>query len=194
MTIGERIKTARSNAGLTQRDLAEKSGMATGTVQQYELGKRQPRIEQLQKIADALDVDISYLMNGANDFDPENFIGQQIRKNRKSHGLTQEQLAKKTGLSLTFIQNCEAGIKSPDYDCIKILADALDVSPQELACTAEFANSLTNALKEYIKHIDTGKAPLLEHFGSLNELGKKEAVKRIRELTFVPEYRKKYGE
>lgn len=64
MTIGERIKTARSNAGLTQRALAEKSGMATGTVQQYELGKRQPRIEQLQKIADALDVDINYLVHG----------------------------------------------------------------------------------------------------------------------------------
>lgn len=64
MTIGERIKTARSNAGLTQRALAEKSGIATGTVQQYELGKRQPRIEQLQKIADALEVDINYLVHG----------------------------------------------------------------------------------------------------------------------------------
>ena len=64
MTIGDRIKTARSNAGLTQRALAEKSGIATGTVQQYELGKRQPRIEQLQKIADALEVDINYLVHG----------------------------------------------------------------------------------------------------------------------------------
>lgn len=194
MTIGERIREERKKQGLTQKRLGELCGIAEPTIRKYELGKLNPKYQTSQKIADALDVDTSYLMNGANDFDPENFIGQQIRKNRKSHGLTQEQLAKKTGLSLTFIQNCEAGIKSPDYDCIKILADALDVSPQELACTAEFANSLTNALKEYIKHIDTGKAPLLEHFGSLNELGKKEAVKRIRELTFVPEYRKKYGE
>lgn len=194
MNVVERIDKILSDKTISRRELAKRAGIPASTLQSAMQRGKNISYEMLQKIADALDVDTSYLMNGANDFDPENFIGQQIRKNRKSHGLTQEQLAKKTGLSLTFIQNCEAGIKSPDYDCIKILADALDVSPQELACTAEFANSLTNALKEYIKHIDTGKAPLLEHFGSLNELGKKEAVKRIRELTFVPEYRKKYGE
>ena len=64
MTIGQRIKEARKNTGLTQRELAERSGTATGTIQQYELGKRQPRIEQLQRIASALDVDVNWLMNG----------------------------------------------------------------------------------------------------------------------------------
>ncbi len=54
MTIGQRIKEARKVAGLTQRELAEKAGTATGTIQQYELGKRQPRIEQLRRIACAL--------------------------------------------------------------------------------------------------------------------------------------------
>lgn len=56
MGIGQRIKAARKSAGLTQKALAEKIGAATGTIQQYELGKRQPRIEQLQVIADALNV------------------------------------------------------------------------------------------------------------------------------------------
>ena len=64
MTIGQRIKEARKNTGLTQRELAERSRTATGTIQQYELGKRQPRIEQLQRIASALDVDVNWLMNG----------------------------------------------------------------------------------------------------------------------------------
>ena len=58
MTIGQRIKEA------TQRELAEKAGTATGTIQQYELGKRQPRIEQFQAIADVLNVDVNWLMNG----------------------------------------------------------------------------------------------------------------------------------
>ena len=56
VTIGQRIKGARKNAGLTQRALAEKIGVATGTIQQYELGKRQPRIGQLGLIANALGV------------------------------------------------------------------------------------------------------------------------------------------
>ena len=62
MTIGENIKNYRNKAGLTQRELGEKCGCATGTIQQYELGKRQPRIEQLRKIATALGVNISNLV------------------------------------------------------------------------------------------------------------------------------------
>lgn len=54
MTIGESIKKNRKLAGLTQKELASKCGFATGTIQQYELGKRQPRIEQLEIIANAL--------------------------------------------------------------------------------------------------------------------------------------------
>ena len=64
MTIGQRIKEVRKSAGLTQRELAEKSGTATGTIQQYELGKRQPRIEQLQAIASVLGVTTNYFLTG----------------------------------------------------------------------------------------------------------------------------------
>ena len=56
MTTGERIRAARLNAGLTQRALAEKCGIAAGTVQQYERGVRQPRIGLLVRIAIALGV------------------------------------------------------------------------------------------------------------------------------------------
>lgn len=56
--IAERIKMIREQKGMTQKQLAERCGMATGTIQQYELNKREPRQEQLDKIAEALDVDI----------------------------------------------------------------------------------------------------------------------------------------
>jgi transcriptional regulator with XRE-family HTH domain len=62
MVIGQRIKMARKNQGLTQKELAERAGTAIGTIQQYELGKRQPRMDQLQKIAAALGVSISDLI------------------------------------------------------------------------------------------------------------------------------------
>lgn len=62
MTTGQRIKAFRKQANLTQRELAQKIGSATGTIQQYELGKREPRSSQLQKIADALNVTIPKLM------------------------------------------------------------------------------------------------------------------------------------
>ena len=62
MDIGKRIKSARKAKGLTQKQLAEAVGVVTGTIQQYELGKRQPRIEQIEKIAEILGVSLSDLI------------------------------------------------------------------------------------------------------------------------------------
>lgn len=54
MTIGQSIKNARLNAGLTQKQLAEKSGIATITLQQYERDVREPKLDTIAKIARAL--------------------------------------------------------------------------------------------------------------------------------------------
>lgn len=53
------IKNARKSKGLTQKELASLCDCATGTIQQYELGKRKPSYEQLIKIMLCLDIDIS---------------------------------------------------------------------------------------------------------------------------------------
>lgn len=62
MTTGQIMQAVRKAKGYTQKQLAEKCGLATGTIQQYELNKREPRREQLQKIATALDVPLYKLM------------------------------------------------------------------------------------------------------------------------------------
>ena len=61
MTLGERIQAARKKANLKQTDLAEMIGSSVVTVGQYERDKRQPRLEQLVRIADALNVTVGYL-------------------------------------------------------------------------------------------------------------------------------------
>ena len=58
MTTGERIKEARKHRKMTQKQLAEAAGVATGTIQQYELGKREPRYEILIRICRALNISI----------------------------------------------------------------------------------------------------------------------------------------
>ena len=63
MKIGEKLKQLRLENGLTQKALAEKAGVATGTIQQYELGKRQPRIEQLEKLAYILNTTLNDLIS-----------------------------------------------------------------------------------------------------------------------------------
>lgn len=62
MSVGDNIKKARKNAGLTQKELAEKCGAAEITIRQYESNKREPRNEQLMKIARLLDVELYDLL------------------------------------------------------------------------------------------------------------------------------------
>ena len=66
MTIGERIKEARLNAGITQRELAEKLGVSFVNISQWENGTRKPKYETRQKIADALGVTVDYLLGRTN--------------------------------------------------------------------------------------------------------------------------------
>lgn len=61
MTRGELIKKYRKKSNLTQEQLAEKCNMATITIRQYENGKRIPQMEQLARIAIALNVSITDL-------------------------------------------------------------------------------------------------------------------------------------
>lgn len=58
MEIGEIIKEKRRSAGLTQEALAQKIGCATITIRQYESGKREPGIEALIDISNALGIEI----------------------------------------------------------------------------------------------------------------------------------------
>lgn len=60
MTIGERIREARKNAGLTQKELGNKIGVSGALIGQYETGIRNPKIETLQKICNAIGVDLVY--------------------------------------------------------------------------------------------------------------------------------------
>ena len=58
MSIGKNIKAIRKEKGLTQKKLAELSGIAEITIRQYEAEKYRPKVEQLEKLAAALGVTI----------------------------------------------------------------------------------------------------------------------------------------
>lgn len=57
-----KIKTARQRAGLTQQELAEKIGLSQKHISRWELEKFNPKINNLKKIADALQCDITDLI------------------------------------------------------------------------------------------------------------------------------------
>ncbi len=59
MNIGELIRNIRLNKGLTQEVLAEKAELSRNTIVNFENKKRVPRVDDLGKIAKALDVEVS---------------------------------------------------------------------------------------------------------------------------------------
>lgn len=76
MPIATKLKEARQKKGLTQKQLGDKCGMYESQIRRYELGSLNPKIETLQKIADALDVPVSEVADC--DFDGDS-------KTQKSH-------------------------------------------------------------------------------------------------------------
>lgn len=62
MPTGTKIKEIRKQKGLTQKQLGDLCGIADSNIRKYENGKQNPKIETLQKIADALGCDILDLM------------------------------------------------------------------------------------------------------------------------------------
>lgn len=54
--LGSVIRSARQNAGMTQHQLAEKSGTARSWIARIEAGHRKAELEQLLRLLDALDL------------------------------------------------------------------------------------------------------------------------------------------
>ncbi len=69
MTLGEKIKSARINAGLTQEEMAEKLMISRPAITKWEADKGIPDIENLKAISKLFDVSLDYLLNDGDDLD-----------------------------------------------------------------------------------------------------------------------------
>lgn len=63
MSLGENIKNARKQKGITQKELSEKIGKGFSTVQKYEIDVIVPPISIINKIAEVLEVSVESLVS-----------------------------------------------------------------------------------------------------------------------------------
>mgnify|MGYP000370487411 CR=1 FL=1 len=61
--VGKKIRAYREFRGYSQIQLAELSGINVGTIRKYELGIRNPKPDQLEKIATALGLNVSVFLD-----------------------------------------------------------------------------------------------------------------------------------
>lgn len=133
-------------------------------------------------------------------------IGDNIKSLRKQKGMTQKQLADASGLIDSTLRTYELGKANPKPATVTRIAEALGVSIAELygvdwidaTATAKDSGDISAMYQSLLSNQggalsidDPDGMQLLTAFMSLNPVGRQEAVKRIREMLFVPKYQKR---
>ena len=59
--VGDKIKEYRKKRGITQAKLAELTGIHPVSIRKYEVGMMEPQLQQIQRIADALEINVFML-------------------------------------------------------------------------------------------------------------------------------------
>lgn len=87
MNIGESIKKARQEAGITQAELAKRLNVTPQTISQYERGLINPKYETALKFAEALNLQPSWLFGAKwGELTAEDTMNL-AKKEQASHGL-----------------------------------------------------------------------------------------------------------
>jgi transcriptional regulator with XRE-family HTH domain len=61
--LGKNLRAAREKLGLTQEEVAERSGVQAGEVSRIERGKRDPQVSTVEKLAAAVELSPGRLLD-----------------------------------------------------------------------------------------------------------------------------------
>lgn len=111
-------------------------------------------------------------------------FANQIKKLRKSRNIRQDELAQIVDVGRTSVGKWENGNNYPTVEVLDKLAAYFGVTTDYLLGRDELPATKRNALD----------LKMLEVFNSLNDLGKREAIKRVSELSHLPMYCNKQRE
>lgn len=127
-----RLKELRKKKHLTLEKMGEKVGIAKNTLSRYESGKREPKLEVWQKLADFFNVSVPYLQ-GFDKYQPN-----KLKELRDKKGISQSQFVqtfnelliskKMKPITIPTYSRWENSLNSPTEKVWQQLADYFDVS------------------------------------------------------------------
>lgn len=117
-TTANRIKKLRKKAGLNQSQLAQQTGISEQSISKYERGKRNPKIETIEALADFFKVPVSYLRGEA---------VNRLKELRQSKGLTLDGIEKAIGINRGTYSNYENGNTAPKFETWQKLSNYFEV-------------------------------------------------------------------
>lgn len=139
--FGVRMRHARTNAGLSLREVGQALGIAAGEVSELELGQRDPSLPQLEVMALLFNVPINYFWS-EDPIESENrpfptveaialrqrIISVLLRQARTEAGRSREDVASLLAVSLNQIEAYESGSVDIPLSHLEIIAPYLNVS------------------------------------------------------------------
>lgn len=136
--FGERLKSLRKAAGITQQELADKLNVHLQTVSKWERGISEPDFSLLGGIASALGVTFERLLGTDESdctyggyFSPED-EGRALASARRAKGESQDDIAAAVGVSSDIVSKWERGIICPDMEQLCALSVHFDVPASKL--------------------------------------------------------------
>lgn len=120
----------------------------------------------------------------------------RIKKALEVREMRQSELVEKTGIDKGQMSSYLAGRYKPKQKNLSLIAEALNVDeawlmgydvPMERSSDLGFTTSVSYDATNWMKHT-ANEQELLNHFSKLNLKGEEEAIKRVKELIYVPDY------
>ena len=124
-------------------------------------------------------------------------IGERIKTRRKELGLSVDEVAEKLNKNRATIYRYESNdIENLPVNILEPLAKVLNTTPSYLmGWDKELDTYKENFIKFSKAHNKNYfEKEILKNLNQLNDTGKKEAVKRVAELTEIPRYKKEIWE
>ena len=129
------LAICRKRIGISQHELAEKMGVTYQAISQYERGKREPKIEQVQRICEALGCTLDEMLSDVEIAPSEPTgpcVNNRIREIRNARGYTQQTLADALGVKRPTVGMWEIQHNAPTVEMLVRLADLLNVTTDAL--------------------------------------------------------------
>lgn len=156
ITLGEKLKLARKNAGLTQEQLAGKLLVSRQAIAKWEADRGMPDIENLKRLSKLLDISIDYLLDTGESIDLS-IMREEINLgdytyNRKIKGRWSKKAGKKDMVVMEKYPNAE-------IHCLvgkQLLSRGEKITDNTIGCfttapfgISDFINGIKNTDKEF---------------------------------------------
>src|SRR3546814_16498115 len=84
LTLGSNCKKRRAELGMSQAELAERSGVAASHLSHIEQGKANPTLEVLQQLAEGLQTTVLAMLAGTGEGSYSNLDRQRVVKGKRA--------------------------------------------------------------------------------------------------------------